>query len=361
MGDTNYKYYKIDLADIWEYEREKFLNGITNEELALKILELIRPFILKYGEPSFGEKMHIADPEYYGRNVISYQQADLKMRFALNYFIHKNDCYEYNQSIVISRENDAFPFFFALKLRQYNDNLYETRNFLLSNLIIAFDDDIELYLKHLKLVQFQYSGFFGEGLTAQIKEFNSIYEAHIIQSGSSSKGMDNSRKQTNTSTIDNLKIKKLKDQKVDNTLENPDKNRNLKIWAGTAKQLDLLYDLINKKFIDSESKVEFIKHFTGETFQKKINWIVGNDAFIELFDRLATSKLINQMIIKQNNQFKTRKVIMTKHIVQHFIFKGFEKKAEVLNKSRYQFYQTSSGSEFHDFITDLLKTLEALQ
>jgi len=148
MGDTNYKYYKIDLADIWEYEREKFLNGITNEELALKMLELIRPFILKYGEPSFGEKMHIADPEYYGRNVISYQQADLKMRFALNYFIHKNDCYEYNQSIVISRENDAFPFFFALKLRQYNDNLYETRNFLLSNLIIAFDDDIELYLKH---------------------------------------------------------------------------------------------------------------------------------------------------------------------------------------------------------------------
>ncbi len=369
MENTNFKYYKIDLGDVWEYEREKFIAGETNEKLAQKILDLIQLFVIKHGVPSFGQEMNAIDSKYYERNVSEYHGADLRMKYALNYFIHKNDCYEYNQTILFTGKEEEFPFFFALKMRQYNDNLFEVNSFLKNQLSTSFDDDRVSYSKFLRICLFQFDSFFQQGLKSQIDQFlenaeslqntkelgNLSVNAHAQNSKLSEFNSSETDSNIPTSDVElqAIGVKKQKSQKNNITNET-----NKCIWCGTDSQLEIFYKQGNGILFDDISKDEFFNHFKGKEFQNRINWISGNDGFIELFDKLSTEKLIDQHFTKQNNQFKDRLVILIGKINRHFLFNGIEKKVEILNKSRHQFYQSSMSSAKHEVIGKLINDLK---
>jgi hypothetical protein len=369
MESINFKYYKIDLADVWEYEREKFIAGETNEKLAQKLLDLIQPLVIKYGEPSFGHEMIAIDSIYYGRNILEYHGADLRMKYALNYFIHKDDCYEYNQTILITGKEEEFPFFFALKMRQYNDNLFEVNSFLQNQLSYSFDDDMVSYSKFLGICLFQFDSFFQQGLKSQINQFlvNSESGNETKELGNlavSGHDQNNKLNEFNGSETESNTLKSDIEKQVIG-LKNQESHRKIitdetdkSIWSGTDSQLEIFYKQGNGILFDDISKDEFFNHFKGKEFQNRINWISGNDGFIELFDKLSTEKLIDQHFTKQNNQFKDRLVILISKINRHFLFNGIEKNVDILNKSRHQFYQSSMSSAKHEVIGKLINDLK---
>ncbi len=53
MEEANYNYYKIDIADIWQYEQKLFLRGMSSEDLARHIIDKAEQLIIKEGEESF--------------------------------------------------------------------------------------------------------------------------------------------------------------------------------------------------------------------------------------------------------------------------------------------------------------------
>jgi hypothetical protein len=69
MKSTNFKYYEIDLADVWEYEREKFIAGETNEKLAQKLLDLIQPLVGKIGHIDHPVPVFIDHPSPDGKTT----------------------------------------------------------------------------------------------------------------------------------------------------------------------------------------------------------------------------------------------------------------------------------------------------
>jgi hypothetical protein len=375
--DANFKYYNIDLTDIWEYEREKFLAGAANLTIAQKIIDLTQRLIVKNGEPSFGEEMREIDPKYYDRNVIDYHQADLKMKYALNYFIFKNDCYEYSQSLLILRNNEDFSFFFSLKLSQYNGKIEEAGSFLQIHLLNTFKDDVIAYRKFLKRLVFQFPTFFQPGLKVEIEEFMSSFESQRIEGSLNGPNFNETEKNRNLKdfmdpglnsdqTPENVVTKK-KDEtgnlknKLSQGISSGNVKENIKIWVGTDTQLDIFYNFVNGVFIENIVQEEFRKHLTGAVCQDSINWIVELNVFIELFDSLASTKKLHQVIVKSNNQLTERgkSVVIISKLISHFKFKGVYKPSTVLNNIRSQFYQSNTiESKFHSEIIEFIEKLK---
>jgi hypothetical protein len=350
MSSANFDYYIIDLGDIWDYEREKFIAGESNENFAEKIMVLTQENIIKLGQPSFGEKMISSDSNYYRRNVTDYREADLTMKYKLDYFFNKDNCYEYTQTLIITRNERDFDFIFALKLRQYNDNLFKVQDFLGYHLINTFSNDSKSFIQYLTISILQFDYLFNEGLKRQVKVFISLYEDRVVDDMSASGNTD----QNKSDPIGKLESKNSLDKK------NKATDQKLKIWAGTQEQLSLFYyRLIEKELIYDMDKEEFINHFNGENYINKINWLEGNEVFIELFDKLATYGFINIKLLKDSSDNKNNKVVIMAKILGHFIFKGASKNAQAFNKSRHQYYSTKATHYKYVFIEEIIDKIKS--
>ena len=171
MEDANFKYYEIDLADIWIFEREEFIAGNTENRQAQRILDLIQTYIVKYADPCFGKEIIKDSHDYYFKNLYEYNDADLKGRYYLESFFLNFKCYEYRQSIILSREEIDFNYFFALKLKQYKDNLFEVENFLKYQFTEKNQgqnlSDFRIFIETMIL---QYSTMFADKLNTHLKK-----------------------------------------------------------------------------------------------------------------------------------------------------------------------------------------------
>ena len=162
MEEANYNYYKIDIADIWQYEHDQFLNGRTSEVLARRIIDKAEDLIIRKGEVSFNVNFDANVSEknrsYYFRNINDYSKASktLKGRYNINFFFNKDSCYEFAQHIIIKQEDPNFDFWFALKLRQYDSKLTELKNFLEFQLEGTFNRKSVKFFDFLKLEMKQF-------------------------------------------------------------------------------------------------------------------------------------------------------------------------------------------------------------
>jgi len=149
----NYSYYEIDTSDIKEYERSMILLNKTSDILGLKILNKIEAMIFENGHPVLKSKdYNNGSDKYFKDYVEKYEEAHsvLSERFNLNFFMMKGDCFEYNENIIIDKNNSEFGFWFTLKLRQYAFKLSEMENFLKFQLSTNFNDRINEFIDFLK-------------------------------------------------------------------------------------------------------------------------------------------------------------------------------------------------------------------
>lgn len=155
MG-ADYKYYEIDVADIWQYERSLLLSGKSSVKLANKIIKIIEEVIIKKGKPFLATKDYDSGDNKFQQSFATHyndfhdSRFNLESRYNLNYFFTNDYCFYYSQKIILNNNNEDFDFLFALKLRQYNSKIFELINFLDFQFGTSFKNDVKDFFKFLK-------------------------------------------------------------------------------------------------------------------------------------------------------------------------------------------------------------------
>jgi hypothetical protein len=177
MGNILYTYYEIDVSDIWAYEQEQFMEGKSSREHAQKLLDLAQQYIIKKAIPLFGNSMSDngtdSDKVYYSGKIVEYHKSlpSLEDLYRIDYFFHKYDCYDYNHEVILKFKDQDFPFFFLLKLRQYDENLFELNNFLKFQLRKSFNNNATRFTDFLTIVLLDRDGFLNENIKTLINKF----------------------------------------------------------------------------------------------------------------------------------------------------------------------------------------------
>ena len=162
MPEVNYSYYEIHTGDIWNYERAVFLEGKSTEDIARKVLDKIQLVICERAKPNFGiENYNRGNAQYrryYEKRVNTFINSigNLEELYSIDYFFFKDQLYEYNHSIIMKPGDRDFEFWFALKLRQYDGNIFYIANFLTYQLHQNFRGNRPEFSNFLKLIIRQY-------------------------------------------------------------------------------------------------------------------------------------------------------------------------------------------------------------
>jgi len=177
MDETNYTYYEIDISDIWGYERDQFLDDLSSNEDAQKLMDLVQHYIIKNNVPNFGISRYDngddGEKGSYNRMLHEYivNIGDLKSLYSLDYFFFNNDCYDYYYDIIIKANDANFPYFFSLKLRQYIGDLFELDNFLTYQFKKSFKNNETKYKDFLRKQLWQYSNYFPDSIKTIVGDF----------------------------------------------------------------------------------------------------------------------------------------------------------------------------------------------
>jgi hypothetical protein len=136
MIQANFKYWKIDSGEIWAYERNLFLSNKSTEEQAKILIDRIQTSLVKNKSYSF----NIADSENNNSNGLVYLSKqreiyteackELKSQFEIDFFINNNSIYEYSSTNIIKKSDENFSYWFALKAKQFENNLSALPKFL---------------------------------------------------------------------------------------------------------------------------------------------------------------------------------------------------------------------------------------
>ena len=292
--EANYNYYKIDTADIWQYERLLFINDKSSKELAKTIIDKVEAKIIKGGIPVYDKDyFNNADEKiqaYYERNKRDYAEVSktLKERFRLDFFFNKYSCFQYDQTIIINKGNIDFDFWFALKLRQYGFKISELKNFLNFQLEVNFNSEIDEFVNFLKLSIRQYQ----------------------------SKLLD----------------KRVVDTVIDWTENKPKLNKGI-------QQKDLIdYKNLDDKFIlrinyNASELFEAVKAFFDEKDHKKLTSLLHEE---EIDDKICFTSNANQLVMVFRQLHLNQKIIGSlvnteKWICKYFTYYGQNKKHSNFN------------------------------
>ncbi len=310
----------IKVYDIWYFERSQLHNNPSYDEtFADQLLNRIEQLIAAKSKPDF-----IVDPNCqeagYQLNKLSLHSskyADIKERFALEYFFILDSYYSYSKEIRVTPSDDEFWYWFSLKLRQYDlslEKVYEFLNFQLKRCSTKRGSD---FMEMLNLSLLQYPDFFSDRLLQTVnawinKNKKEAVSLNVAQTYNVLQGKDSLS--ANVAQTDN--IKKVIDKKTKSTSEFR--------WNKTAKreeQLDLLRNqLINNGFISNITYERFESNFDGKLNKKlKINW---------LKERIALIHLLNELKGFLNPDIYTKYdgTIGVAYFAGHFLHKG-----EVIN------------------------------
>ena len=154
--------YDIDTSKIWCYEREIIIDTKYNEEFAREFLYKLKAAIIQKGSPNFGkEKYENKEPsKFYCIAMDQYYESlgDPKKQFQFEHFFDaETNNYSFHDSITITKNDSNFDYWFALFLRQYDQNIFEIQNFLEYQLLSNFYNNQTEFSRFLKLCLRQYS------------------------------------------------------------------------------------------------------------------------------------------------------------------------------------------------------------
>lgn len=263
---ANFTYYKIDLADIWDFERSAFLSQEISEDEATQLLHNIQVEITKNAEAVFGiddyDENEASFYKYYNRKEKEYRDAcgSTEELFRIEFFFSNNKCYQYDYPIIIDRHHEDFDYWFALKLKQYHLKLLQLEPFLNYQLNDSFEGDKSLFDKFLTILIRQYEGsFLTKGLVDSINDWKAINQTSTPQKTISRKST--SRKMEGD--IHSLQLKAL--------IKNP------KYFQSNIHGFLEAFQLLKEHdFIDASTELEQFKNIFRNkeiAHQKRIKWI----------------------------------------------------------------------------------------
>jgi hypothetical protein len=154
--------YDISTLDIWNYEQDLVFQGKYDENLEHKFLSKLKEIIIQKGESNFGveEYENKAPSKFYLRAMDEFLQStgNVDKQFKIAHFFDiKTNNYSLDQTVIITKNDSNFDYWFVFFLRQYDQNIFEIQNFLNYQLINIFNNNFSEFSSFLKLCLRQYS------------------------------------------------------------------------------------------------------------------------------------------------------------------------------------------------------------
>lgn len=402
MNGANYEFYRIELFDVWEFEKRLFESGKkpfsefqqlkeNYEQLIIdtknwqskseKYLKTISCFtsIFHYDNGSNSDKSYfLRYKEEYGKAIESNETLKL------DYFVCQDSFYSHIQTIYPHPSLENFELWFALKLRQYKAGLKFLNQFLEYNLIHLFRGDFEKYNDTLEIVIAQYAdSYFSPKLTELIERWIEkskgmvfpVLSNEVFESWPYETFTDDSFFQDWGDDIESVKTKN-QEKKVSKANKGKEpielqayldhdtffdvKFNKLKA-VGDSDFLffmqELVKELINENLISGETKTpKFINLFTKSklTPSEKIYWTASASLLRDFIKQLADDGQIGQRLTGLDKYYVAEKCFIVK-------FKGMKEVGPIpsYRSLRNAAKSPTKSSEKLVRITDKLKQFHA--
>lgn len=252
---VNHRYYEIDLSDIWEYEREAFFIHEYSNDYAEGLQAQIRKLIIDT-DPQRGLTKGQLNDYTFNKNYKQFQSTDglIEKEFRLNFFFIGDTYYCYGNKLIIKKSNSNYSYWFALKLRQYESNLFEIDNFLTFQLERYYTNNKSNFTKFLSLLLLQYK----DGQLISDKVIQTVQNWIV----------DFSKGKTDPST--NLELSSPNSFTLLKFQTNPNY-----LKENTHHFIDILKELKDADFIDKKCNLDhFVAIFSGNIINKthRVNW-----------------------------------------------------------------------------------------
>jgi hypothetical protein len=168
--------YDIDTSKIWYYEREIIIDTKYNEEFAREFLYKLKAAIKQKGSPNFGKEIYEnkKPSKFYCIAMDQYYESlyDPKKQFQFEHFFDaETNNYSFHDSIIITKNDTNFDYWFALFLRQFDQNIFEIYNFLEYQLLSNFNNNHTEFSTFLKLCLRQHSDILSEKVFQTAQEW----------------------------------------------------------------------------------------------------------------------------------------------------------------------------------------------
>jgi len=170
--------YSINTAAIWENERSIVFSENCDETFAIKLLSNLREIIELKGECNFNSESYDRGDDsfkdYYSgeMNLFLKSHLDFKEIYRIEFFFDaKGNCFSYHTTVLITKRDSNFDYWFALYLRQFDDKIIEIDNFLHFQLLTNFENHCSEFVIFLKHCLRQFSDLFSSKIVLTAQEW----------------------------------------------------------------------------------------------------------------------------------------------------------------------------------------------
>jgi len=372
MIEPNLEYYKVDLGDIWSYQKDLYDLGHSNLSDTLNLKERYEELILYTKRWQYEDKdkfkititpfVTVTDYDnntkkaYFLRHLNEYKSFKRSEDFLkIDYFMNKNEFYSHIQTIYIHPSSRDFEFWFALKLSQYNLGLKFVNEFLTFNLKHLFESNIDVFKTTIEIVIAQFSEkYFTKNLTKFVSQWINQFETNSLEIGNMqikdwhhntftnddlffiSSEIDLPLKSDNTKTNEPSSLEK---KKVTNSNTPEVHLKHLTFYDSkfakfrfigdtdfSFKMEEILKEFVVNNLISGKTKTaKFLDLFTKSNLQKsnRIHWI-GNAYLLREFIILIAKSSIGQKLEGTDKWAIAQKCFIAK-------FKDMEDVGEITN------------------------------
>lgn len=170
---TDYTNLEVDTGDIWKYEFNEF--KVAQKPLLYeKLIEVTEPIISTYTKPFLKGKNRTDGwaMKYYRNYPERYKSRNI------DYFEFDGDYFAYDELYTVKLSDinlKDFSFLFALKLRQYQDNLAALDSFLYYQLKANFKGNVKVFMNFLNSILIQYAEILGSIFEKKINLWETNY------------------------------------------------------------------------------------------------------------------------------------------------------------------------------------------
>jgi hypothetical protein len=310
MPNYSFDTFTIQIRDIYDFEKTQLDNSPNYDKVfAANLFDNIEDIIFKNNSPIFpknltgfaSDKHRLMDEKY------CLDRSDITNRTALPYFCRVNNCYGFDNDILVKASNEDYGYWFSLKLRQYDLALQKTHLFLNFQLKNYFKKKNEKFYDFLENCLDQYPDFFSERLRKSIQKWISqnLKPSTTMETGNS---VLQTEKKIKAQDSDLLNVAQtgnvLPEQQntVPNVVKKADglgkakegngiRNKPKLMWNDVQNrdtQIEFLRSsLITAKYIKNIHSKYFRKHFDGmHAGIPAINWLIDQYPLIYLFNKL---------------------------------------------------------------------------
>jgi len=171
--------YDIETKDIFLYEKEEAQKS-SDSQIYKELISIIKPIIANHDTPVFDR----TQTKNYGIALKSLlAQENENKKESLNIFEWRGECFSYSKNEHIIQPDNIkpdFAFLFALKLRQFRENLIGLDPFLSYQVKTNFQADIKAFMYFLQRVYVAHDQLFGAA-SQKFKETIDLWEKKYNQ------------------------------------------------------------------------------------------------------------------------------------------------------------------------------------